>query len=329
MLTDWLCRIWLRFPHISVAGACLTATHGSGVKNGNLSTPVSGMSIVTADGGLRTVSRDSEGALFDGLVVNLGALGIVISLTLDLVPRFSIRQDVYEGLPFAELEAHFDDIMSNGYSVSMFIDWQSPNVNQIWFKRVVTDGPSEDLPPNIYGATPADGNRHPIPGASSVNCTDQMGSPGPWFNRLPHFRMDFTPSSGEELQSEYFVPRSQAFEALNEVYKMRHLVAPLLHVSEIRTIAADSFWLSPCYRQDSVAIHFTWKKNWPEVSKLLPLLESKLERFEARPHWAKLFTMSPQRLQSLYDRLPEFRVLAESYDPDGKFRNEFLDSYIC
>ncbi len=140
--------------------------------------------------------------------------------------------------------------------------------------------------------------------------------------------MGFTPSSGVELQSEYFVPRKNAVEAIMAVYKLADQVGPHLLTTEIRTIAADNLWMSPCYKQDSVAIHFTWKQDWPNVSKLLPIIERELAPFNARPHWGKMFTMAPAKLQSLYEKLPDFQDLIKEYDPQGKFRNGFLDTYV-
>jgi len=315
-------------PHISVAGAIATATHGSGDNNGNLATAVAGLELVTGNGEVVQVSRERHGEQFQGMVVGLGGLGIVTKVTLDVVPTFNMRQVVYENLPLAQLEQHFDPIVSNAYSVSLFTDWRGARFNQVWLKRRVTDDAPLDLEPTFFEATLAPGHRHPIAAISPEPCTEQMGAHGPWYERLPHFRMDFLPSSGEELQTEYFVPREHALAAIRAIDRLAEQVAPLLLISEIRTIAADTLWMSPCYRQASVALHFTWKKDWPAVSKLLPLIEERLAPLNARPHWGKLFTIPPARLQSLYEKLPEFRALLRAYDPQGKFRNAFLDTYI-
>jgi xylitol oxidase len=315
-------------PHISVAGACATATHGSGAGNGNLATAVAAMELVTAGGEVVVLSRDQHGDQFQGAVVGLGGLGVVTKLTLDVVPTFDMRQDVYENLPVAQLEEHFDTIQSSAYSVSLFTDWQSEHVNEVWLKRRVLDDAAMALGPTFFGATRARTDLHPIASISAENCTAQMGIPGPWCERLPHFRMNFTPSSGEELQTEYFVPRRHAVAALQAIARLRERLAPLLQISELRTIAADTLWMSPCYQQECIALHFTWKKDWPAVGKLLPIIEEHLEPFDARPHWGKLFAMPAARLQSLYERLPDFQQLLRSYDPEGKFRNAFLDTYI-
>jgi xylitol oxidase len=315
-------------PHISIAGAGATATHGSGDRNGNLATAVAALEIVTASGELVTLSRENTGGAFDGAVVGLGGLGVVTRVTLDISPAFEVRQDVYENLPLAQLEAHFDEISSSAYSVSLFTDWQRPLFNQVWLKRQVTDGAELEAEPEFFGATRAMRKLHPIGSLSAENCTEQMGVRGPWHERLPHFRMEFTPSSGEELQTEYLVPRQHALPALRAVLGLRDPFGPLLLISEVRTIAADNLWMSPCYHQACVAIHFTWKKDWPAVKHLLPRIEGALAPFDARPHWGKLFTMAPERVQALYPRLPEFRELLRRYDPNGKFRNEFLDAYV-
>ncbi len=315
-------------PHISVAGACSTATHGSGEKNGNLATAVSGLEFVTATGELVKLSRQKDGETFQGAVVGLGAIGVITKLTLDVQPTFVMRQYVYENLPLDEVKEHFDAIESSAYSVSLFTDWQKQRMNEVWIKSRVENGQSFDAGPTFFGAKLATKNLHPIAELSAENCTEQMGVPGPWFERLPHFRMGFTPSAGKELQSEYFVPRQHAVEAILAVERLRDQVSPSLLISEIRAVAADNLWLSPCYKQPCVTIHFTWKPDWPAVSKLLPVIEKELAPFNARPHWGKLFSTCPAVLKSTYEKLPDFTQLSTKYDPHGKFRNEFLNKNI-
>jgi len=315
-------------PHISVAGSCSTATHGSGEKNGNLSSAVSGLELVTASGDIVKLFREKDGDTFHGGVVGLGALGVITRITLDIQPKFSMRQYVYENLPLDQLKNHFDVIESAAYSVSLFTDWQNQRFSEVWLKTRTEPGRAFDAKPEFFGATAAKKNLHPIVELSAENCTEQLGVPGPWYERLPHFRMGFTPSAGKELQSEFFVPRKNAVDAILAVERLRNQITPHLMITEIRTIAADNLWMSPCYKQDSVAIHFTWKQDWPSVSKVLPAIEKELSPFNARPHWGKLFTMSPAVLQSRYERLPDFIKLAKHYDPEGKFRNDFLDTNV-
>ncbi|MCW3117170.1 MAG: linked oxidase [Chitinophagaceae bacterium] len=315
-------------PHISVAGACATATHGSGSKNGNLATAVSGMEIVTAAGNIIHLSREKDGEQFSGAVVGLGGLGVVTKVTLDIQPAFMVRQDVYENMPLQQLEKKFDTIMSAGYSVSLFTDWQNKNFSEVWIKSRMDEGLKPEYKTEFFGAKPATKNLHPIVELSAENCTEQMGIPGPWHERLPHFRMGFTPSSGKELQSEYFVPRDKSYAAILAVQQLHEKITPHLMITEIRTIDADNLWMSPCYKQPSTTIHFTWKQDWPAVSRILPLIEAQLAPFNARPHWGKLFTMSPIHLKSLYKKLPDFLQLLKQYDPKGKFRNDFLSRNI-
>lgn len=314
-------------PHISVAGACATATHGSGAKHANLPSAVQALEFVNAEGEVVTLSRAQDKDKFNGAVVNLGALGIVTRLTLDIQPTFDMRQDVYLSLPVAQLEENFDEIMSAGYSVSLFTDWKTDQVNQVWIKRKAEDVQGE-ADATFFGATLADRDIHPIIEISAENCTKQMGVAGPWYERMPHFRMDFTPSSGTELQAEYFVPRQHAVEAFRTIQQMREQIAPLLMISEIRTIAADEFWMSPCYKQDNVAFHFTCEQDWENLQLLLPQLEEALRPYDARPHWGKMFTMSSAQLASLYPKLADFRKLVDEYDPKGKFSNAYLQRNI-
>jgi xylitol oxidase len=226
------------------------------------------------------------------------------------------------------MKEHFDAIQASGYSVSLFTDWQNQRINEVWIKSRLEEPAAFDAGPEFFGAKRATRNLHPIAALSAENCTEQMGVPGPWYERLPHFRMGFTPSAGKELQSEYFVPRQHAIEAILAIERLRDQIGPHLMISEIRTVAADKLWLSPCYERPSVTIHFTWKQDWAAVSKLLPVIERELAGFDARPHWGKLFTTSPAELKRLYKQIPEFLQLSEKYDPKGKFRNVFLNRNV-
>jgi xylitol oxidase len=314
-------------PHISVAGAVATATHGSGDRNGNLATAVAGLEIVTADGGILTARRGDPD--FDGMVVNLGALGVVSSLTLDIEPTYDVAQTVFEGLGWDEVLANFDGVTSAAYSVSLFTDWGGDRIAQAWLKsRKAADADGGPQPTEFFGGSPATEPRHPIAGVPGTTCTQQLGVPGPWSDRLSHFRMEFTPSKGDELQSEYLVPREHATDAIRAMRRLSHLVTPLLLVSEIRTMAADSLWLSPNYRTDGIGLHLTWRQDQPAVEAVLPVIEAELAPFGARPHWGKLFDGDAARLAPLYPRFADFKALAGRLDPKGKFRNGFLDRAV-
>ena len=315
-------------PHISVAGACATSTHGSGDRNGSLATAVAAMEVVTATGEIRSFSRASQPDEFDGAVVSLGGLGVVTKLTLQLQPTFQVRQHVYDNLPLTQVVDHFDAITSSAHSVSLFTQWRGQVIDQVWLKHRVTARSAAEPPGDFFGATIATTPRHPIPGMSPAACTEQLGVAGPWYERLPHLRMDHTPSSGDELQSEYQVPRRQAVDALLAIDALRDQISPLVWISEIRTMAADDLWMSPSFGRDSVAIHFTWKPDWNAVRGVLPQIEDALAPFEARPHWGKLFSIPPDQLGPRYPKSAEFAALLRRHDPLGKFRNGFLDRYL-
>ncbi|QHO69237.1 D-arabinono-1,4-lactone oxidase [Marisediminicola antarctica] len=319
----WALHNLASLPHISVAGAIAPGTHGSGDRNGCLSTEVAAIEMVTADGGILTLRRGDPD--FDGAVVSLGTLGIVARVTLDIEPTFEVQQDVVENLSWHALTSNLDAIAASAYSVSAFTHWGDDGATQVWLKRR-SDGP----PPtgDFFGASPAELQRHPLPGVPAGNTTTQLGVPGPWWDRLPHFKLGFTPSNGEELQSEYLVPRRHGVEAIEAVRALAPLIRPHLFVSELRTIAADNLWLSPSYGEDCLGIHFTWKLHVPEVEALLPVIDHALSRFSARPHWGKVFDTDPARIGELYPRLVEFRELADRLDPGGKFRNGFVDRWV-
>ncbi len=304
-------------PHISVGGATATATHGSGTANQNLAAAVVGLTLVTADGDLMELDRA------DGAVVHLGALGVVSSLTVALVPSFDVSQLVYENLPLEVLDDRFTDVMTSAYSVSLFTDWRAPRLTQVWIKQRL------DVPAPLiheaswFTATPASAARNPVPGASPDACTVQLGVPGRWYDRLPHFRPEFKPSAGDELQSEYLLPVAHAVPALHALNQIRDRLAPVLQICEIRVVAADQLWLSPCYRQDSVAFHFTWIADAAAVRPVVTLAERQLAPFGPRPHWGKVFTTPREDLHARYERLPDFLDLMRRFDPSGKFRNAY------
>jgi xylitol oxidase len=311
-------------PHIAVAGSVSTATHGSGDYNGNLATSVAGLEVVASDGNVLRIARTDPD--FEGLVVGLGAIGALTRVTLDVEPAYQMRQHVFEGLPWEELFEHFDAITASGYSVSVFTRW-GETTTQIWIKSRVWEQ-SATAADEFFGARAAPKQVHPIVGPDAATATQQLGVPGPWSQRLPHFRMEFTPSAGAEIQSEYIVARRHAVPAIQAVLRIRSTIQPLTQVSEIRTIAADRLWMSPQYSQDTVGIHFTWKLEQERVKRALMQVERALAPFEPRPHWGKLFIAGAETIGPMYDRLSDFARLLDRLDPRGAFRNEWLTSRV-
>jgi alditol oxidase len=311
-------------PHISVGGAIATATHGSGEANGNLATAVAALELVTSEGEVITAARGDDD--FDGMVVGLGALGAVTRIALDVEPAYRVRQRVFEGLDWDALLQGFDAIAASGYSVSVFTRW-GDDVDQVWVKSRATDEPEQVLA-DLLGAVASTVDRHPILGLDPVNCTPQLGVPGGWADRLPHFRMGFTPSNGDELQSEYHLPRRHAVAAIEAMRGLADTIRPVLQVTELRTIAADRLWMSPQYEQDTIAIHFTWAPEQEAVERVLVDVEAALAAFGARPHWGKVFLADAAAIAGLYERLPDFAALARRLDPRGAFRNDWLERHV-
>ena len=315
----WALHNLASLPHISVAGAVATGTHGSGDRNGNLASAVAAIEFI--DGTGEIVRRSRGDADFEGSVVAVGALGIVTRVTLDIQPSFEVRQDLYDHLPWDAAFAHFDEITSSAYSVSLFTDWVGDSIGIAWLKSRM----DEPAPPDsLFGATRQRADEHMIPDQPATNTTVQGGIPGPWNDRLAHFRMEFTPSNGNELQSEYLVPRASVLAALEAMRTLGSKIAPLLLITELRTMAADNLWLSGAYDTDAVGVHFTWKKLPTEVGELLPEIEAALLPLGARPHWGKVFAAGVDELAPLYPRFDDFRALAERHDPKHLFRNNFL-----
>ena len=316
--SGWALATMASLPHISVAGAIATGTHGSGNRTGSLAAAVAGLEIVGADGELRTVVRGDPD--FDGSVVSLGALGITTHVTLDIEPTYDVRQDLYTDLSWDVAAEHLDELTASAYSVSLFTDWASGSIQQVWLKSRGNAQPAADL----WGAAPAGATLHMLVGADVEAVTRQGGIGGPWHRRLPHFRLEFTPSRGEELQSEYLVPRAEAPAAIERLRVLAPSFAPLLQVSEVRTVAADGLWLSGAYDRDVVGFHFTWVRDVPGVYAVLPAVEQALLPLGGRPHWGKCFAATADALRTLYPRLDDFRELAARADPAGRFRNAFL-----
>ncbi|WP_375481464.1 FAD-binding protein [uncultured Jatrophihabitans sp.] len=309
-------------PHITVGGATSTGTHGSGIGNRCLADQVVGIEMVRADGELVSVAAGDPA--FGGSVLALGALGVTTRLRLSVKPSFQIRQDVWLD---ADLDAVLDDIdavLGAGYSVSLFTEWHDRDrLDQIWIKGLA-DAPLVDG--TRWGARPAAEAHHPIAGADASTATQQLGVPGPWIARLPHFRLEFTPSSGEEQQSEFFVAREHAAAAIAALRELE--LHPALMVCEVRTIAADDLWISPFHQRDTVALHFTWVDDDELVRPVVRQVEAALAGFDVRPHWGKVFEMAPDVVRAHYPRMDEFRALAAAHDPQRKFGNDFLESFV-
>lgn len=303
-------------PHISVAGALATGTHGSGVAHGPLSSAVAAVDLMGPGGEVRHVVRGEPD--FGGSVVSLGAVGIALRVTLDLVPSFQLRQTVYTRLPWDTVLAEFDAVMSSGYSVSLFTSWTGERLAQVWLK-------GEQSPPDFFGARRATERVHFAPRGDAGAVTAQDGQPGPWLHRLPHFRMGHMPSSGAELQSEYLVPRDRAAEAIETMRALGDRIAAAVVVAEVRTIAADDQWLSGSFGRDTVGLHFTWRPDEAAVAVLLPAVEAALLPLGARPHWGMCFAATRLELAPLYPRWQEFGLLRDRWDPDDTFGNAFLD----
>jgi xylitol oxidase len=310
----WALHNLASLPHISIAGSIATGTHGSGIKNQNLANQVISLSVVTADGDLRNISSgDSE---FNALVVGLGLGAIVYQYELKVEESYQIRQVIYPEIPLVEIRGNFDQIMSSAYSVSYFTDWADPQIGNLWCKF----RDDQVIPQSIGGAAAATRKFHPIPSVDPQACTEQLGEPGAWFERLPHFKLEFTPSVGEEIQSEFYVARKDADAALAAVAALGAEIAPLLWITELRTIAADNLLLSGSYQRDTLAIHFTWKKVdaiYPVIAKI----ENALKPFEARPHWGKVYTTTFEEAVSKFSELAKFKEVIESLDPTRKFEN--------
>lgn len=313
-------------PHISVVGACATGTHGSGDRARCLAATVAAMDVVTATGDLVTVDRASPG--FPGLVVSLGAIGVVTSITLDTVPRYELRQDVYEDVPLDRVLDRLDVVTSLADSVSLFTTWTDRRFHQIWCKRRADREFDPSLVADVLHGRPAVRPHHPIPGHDPGACTAQLGVPGPWQERLPHFRSDRVPSSGAELQSEYLIDRGDGAGALSALFEVSAGFAAVCQVSEVRTVAADDLWLSPAFGRDTLAVHFTWLPDHDRVAEAMRVVEAALAPFDPRPHWGKLWSLPIERVRASYPRLADFAALRERWDPGRAFTNRYIGDLL-
>jgi xylitol oxidase len=314
--------------HISVAGACATGTHGSGDRARSLAAGVAGLEIVTADGALVEVGRTSASGELAGTVVSLGAIGVVTSVVLAVVPRFDVRQHVFEDVSLDTVVDRFDEITSLAYSVSLFTVWQDRRFHQVWCKERLDEAGAPSPMQDLLGGRPADRPHHPIPGHDPSACTSQLGVPGPWHERLPHFRADRTPSSGHELQSEYLIDRADGPAALAALFDVSGAISPVAYVSEVRTVAPDDLWLSPSSGRPSVAIHFTWHPDLPAVLEAVGVVERALAPFDPRPHWGKLWTLPIDTVRASYDRIEAFAELRDRWDPNRTFANRYVDALL-
>jgi xylitol oxidase len=311
-------------PHLSVGGAIQTGTHGSGAQNPSLSAAVTAIELVDSAGELRRINIDHPD--FDAVVVGLGAFGVVHTVTQRVVPAFDVDQRVFVGAPWERVLPALDTVMGGAYSVSLFTRFDTDHVSQIWVKRRTTDPLRFD--PTTIGAEPATESLHPVPDTPADNVTEQLGRPGPSHERLPHFRSNFKPSRGDEIQAEYLLDARRGSDAISAVRRLAADIAPLLHIAEIRRVAADTAWISPARGRDSIAIHFTWRSLPDDVFGALRDIEAALLPLGARPHWGKVFTCGRDALAEAYPRLGDFADLVGLYDPTGKFDNAFLRSVL-
>ncbi|MEM7274214.1 MAG: D-arabinono-1,4-lactone oxidase [Actinomycetota bacterium] len=302
-------------PHISIAGGATTGTHGSGDGNGMLATSIAAVEIVTHDGSLALIDR--HGTDLPAVAMGLGAFGVITRVELDIQPSYRIRQDLYDRPSWAAVLASFDELMASAYSVSLMGPYGPAELNSLWQKQRL-DSELSPAPSSAYGGSL---RRGPLPEGHPYT---PQGEPGPWSERLAHFRLDAAPSmGGDELQSEYFVAREHGVAALEALRRLGDRIDPHLHGTEIRTVAGDDLWLSPAYRRPSVCIGFTWRKHPAEVTALLPEIEEALEPFDPRPHWGKLFAL--RDLAARFPKLPSFLDVADRLDPTQTFWNPFLD----
>ncbi|MCL4116554.1 UNVERIFIED_CONTAM: hypothetical protein GTU68_000750, partial [Idotea baltica] len=307
-------------PHITIAGATATATHGSGDHNGNLATSISAVDLVTAQGDLRRLQRGETD--FAVAPISLGALGVIVNVELDLVPAFDLRQLVHNSLSWDALRAHFNTLFSSAYSVSVFTDWVDHV--QLWTKERIGDDPVDH--PAIHDGVRATEQHHPIPGAAADACTWQGPEPGRWDTRLPHFRAGAVPSVGAEVQSEFFVDRRHAADAIAALQTIGPLMRPHLMAGEIRTVQADDLWLSPQYERHCVGFHFTWEHDMESARTMARLVASSLAPFDPLPHWGKVFDPAQFDFASLYPRLGDAQQAFFETDPNGVFRNSWFET---
>ncbi len=318
----WALANLASLPHISTAGAVATGTHGSGVRNPSLAQAVVGLEVVRASGDTARVDASTPDGALDAHRVALGALGVVTAVELAIEPSFQVATTVFLDLPWDAVTEHFDAVVSDAYSVSLFTAFDDRGARQVWVKhRVDEPAPTVDLVG--LGARAATGPVHPGEN-DPAGVTEQGGVPGPWSERLPHFRSAFTPSTGAEIQSEYLVPASSAVAALQALRPLQGLLAPILIAAEIRTIAADTAWLAPSSGRQSVGIHFTFRREPEAVEAAVRRIEDALAPFDPRPHWGKVSVAGAERLHEAYPRLGDFAAAARDLDPAGRFRNAFL-----
>jgi xylitol oxidase len=312
----WALSNLASLPHISIAGSVSTATHGSGIFNKNLAAQVAAVEFIDSTGSIRHLSEGSRE--YEAFVVGLGLTGIITNYWLKIEPSFNVKQIIYENVSDIELEKSFDEIMGTAYSVSFFTRWDSSNQGNLWCKFKE----NQYIPDIVSGAHQATKKLHPIPEVDPVAATEQFGVTGPWLERLAHFKLDFTPSVGDEIQSEFFVDRENAPAVIQKLRELSPKFRDMLWISELRTIAADNFWMSTASARDSVGFHFTWKKSNFDP-KVVKEIEENLVQFDYRPHWGKVFYAESRYLRSVYPKYSDFVEAVNLIDPNKKFSNQF------
>lgn len=278
------------------------------------------MQLISPDGDLIDVDRSHPD--FDGMVIALGALGPVVRITLDIEPSYQVQQDGYANLSWDAIVGHFDQVSNAGYSVSVMTMWAEPSARQVWVKtRLGDDHPRTNLAD--LGATPI-----PVADLGHGANMNPFGSPGPWSRRLPHFRLDSTPSRGHEIQVEWMVPRSAFPGVALSLREHGDLIDSMLVITELRTVAGDDQWLSPTQGQDVVGVHFTCNPDTDRVLSVLHVIEPILLAAGGRPHWGKFFLASAAELAPRYPQLDRWLRLRDRFDPGHKFGNAFIADHL-
>jgi len=308
-------------PHLSIAGAISTATHGSGTTNGNLATAVLSLKIMTSAGELRHVQRSDT--QFSAAVVALGAMGAIVAIELAVEPAFDVEQAVHNRLSWSRLHPSLDEVFDAAYSVSVFTDWRDHV--QLWTKRRVDQATLDHA--TLHDGVQASQPEHPVPGADASSCTNQQ-EPGLWSHRLPHFRSDEVPSVGAEVQSEFFVERALMGQAIERLRSIGDALEPVIMVSEIRTIGADNIWLSPQYQRDCAAFHFTWHHDVVAAHAAADLVTDTLAPLRPIPHWGKVFDPRRFDFDQLYPNLRSALACFQEWDPTSTFTNAWMRNTI-
>ncbi|WP_419819330.1 D-arabinono-1,4-lactone oxidase [Glaciibacter flavus] len=317
----------------SIAGATSTGTHGTGGRFGGIATQIRALTLVTADGELLRVSETENAELLPAAALGLGALGIIVDVTLQLEPAY-LLQAVERPEPLdAVLESYLERCSDSDHFEFYWFPHTATGLTKTntrlpgdaerrplgRFGRWVDD---EVIANGAYRALCAVGTLAPASVPATARLAERVSGNRDFTDHSPSVFV--TNRTVRFREMEYALPRAEIPAAVREI---RALIESrgwrISFPIEVRAAAADDLWLSTATGRESgyIAVHRYYREDPTEY---FAAVEQILREHGGRPHWGKLHTLGSDELRTLYPRFDEFTALRDRLDPTGVFANRYL-----